>query len=154
MHRILRGLVGVAVAAAVGVALLGVLLGRDGLGALDVVVLAVLLAAPAVVAFFAVGVRELLELPERLMRLPHRGVEHVEELTRLAEDARGATWRRAPFLVWRLRSLVSSTRDLVGIALPLRVLAPPFLALTLVAVVVCGLLVGAGLIALVVLAIS
>jgi hypothetical protein len=111
-------------------------------------------AAPAIVLLFLAGVRELLELPERLRRMPQRGTEQLNELTRIAGEARAASWSRTPSLLWRLRGLVSSTRDLVGFALPLRVLAPPFLALTFGAVVTCAILIGVGLIALLVLAFS
>ena len=62
--------------------------------------------------------------------------------------------RRAPLLAWRLGTFVSATRDLVRIAMPLKIFAPPFLWLTFFAVVACVILVGVGLISLIVLAVS
>ena len=73
---------------------------------------------------------------------------------RLTADARNATWRRSPLLLWRTGSFVSATRDLVRIALPLKIFVPGFLWLTLAAVVVCVVLVGVGVISLFVLAFS
>ena len=151
---VVRGFVLLALAAGLGVGLLVLALARDGMDAADVVVAALLLAAPATVLVFAAGVRQLLGIPERVLRMPQRGAEHAEDLARLAAEARGAGLRRAPILAWRLRNVVSSARDLVGIALPLRIFAPPFLWLTFLAIVVCCLLVGVGLIALIVLAVS
>lgn len=153
-RALVRGLGLLALAAALGVGALAILLSRDGFSMPEIVVAVLLLVPPATVLLFLAGVRELLELPERLRRLPRRGTEQMAELTRLAGEARSASWRRTPFLLFRLRGLVSSTRDVVGFALPLRVLAPPFLALTLGAVVISGLLVGVGLVALVLLAVS
>lgn len=158
LHRLVRGLVrslGVLVLAALaGIGVLAILLARDGFSAAETVLTLLLLAAPAIVLLFLAGVRELLQLPERLRRMPQRGTEQMSELTRLAGEARAASWRRTPFLLWQLRGLASSTRDLVGFALPLRVLAPPFLALTLAAIVVSTILVAVGLVGLVMLAVS
>lgn len=154
VKAVVRGLVLLSLAAVAGVGMLALALARDGLEALDVVVALVLLAAPAIVLLFAVGVRELVELPERLLRMPQRGAEHVDELTRIAAAARTGTWRRAPSLLWRLRGVVGSARGIAGITLPLRVLAPPFLALTLGAVAVSAALVLIGLISFLVLAVS
>jgi hypothetical protein len=150
---VVRAFVVLALAAGVGVGLLTLALARDGVDAPDAVVALLLLAAPAVVLLFASGIRQLLGVPERVLRMPKRGAEHVEDLARLAADARGAGLRRAPLLAWRLRSLVSATRDLVGIALPLRIFALPFLWLTFFAVIGCLVLVGVGLISLIVLAV-
>jgi hypothetical protein len=154
LRGIVRALVILAVGALAGVGAVALLLARGGLSALELVVTLLLLAAPAVVLLFTAGVRELLGLPERLRRLPRQGSESVAELTRLAAEARTTRWYRAPFLLWRLRGLAGSTRELVGFALPLRVVAPPFLALALASAFVCVVLVGAGAVALVVLAVS
>ncbi len=154
VRAVVRTLGLLALAAVVGVGLLAILLARGGFSVLEIVLAVMLLAPPAIVLLFAMGARELLELPERLRRMPQRGTEQMAELTRIAGETRAASWRRAPFLLWRLRGLSSSTRDLIGFALPLRVLAPPFLALTFGAVVTCAILTGVGLIALLVLAVS
>jgi hypothetical protein len=57
-------------------------------------------------------------------------------------------------MLWRLRGTLGSFRDLAGVALPMRVLAPPFLGLTAVAALLCIVLTCVGVIALVVLAIA
>jgi len=158
LGRLVRALVKgfgiLALGATAGTGALALLLARGGYSAPEIVLTVLLVAAPAIVLLFLAGVRELLELPERLRRMPQRGTEQMSELTRLAGEARAASWRRTPFLLWQLRGLASSTRDLVGFALPLRVLAPPFLALTLAAIVVSTILVAVGLVGLVVLAVS
>jgi hypothetical protein len=154
VRGVVRAFVLLALGAGVGVGLLGVLLAREGLDGAEAVFLVLLLGAPMVVLMFAAGIRALLELPERVLRMPQRGAEQVDALARVAEDARGAKLRHTPFLLWRLGGLVSSTRDLVRLALPLRIFVPGFLWLTLAAVVVCVVLVGIGLVALVALAVS
>lgn len=154
VRAVVRAFVLLALAAGVGVGLLGLVLARDGLGAPDIVVVVPLLAAPLLVLVFAAGIRELLELPERVLRIPQRGVEQVDAITRIAGEAKTAQWRHTPLLLWRGRSLVSSTRELIRIALPLRIFAPGFLWLTLAAVLVCFVLVGVGLVSVLVLAVS
>jgi hypothetical protein len=154
VRAVVRAFVLLALGAGAGVGLLGVLFAREGLDGAEIVFLVLLLGAPLVVLMFAAGLRSLVELPERVLRMPRRGVDQVDALTRIADDARTARWRHAPFLLWRVGSLVSSTRDLVRIALPLRIFVPGFLWLTLASVVVCAVLVGIGMIALVVLAVS
>jgi len=76
-QRFVRLLRRLALAAAVGVAAIAIVLLRDGFEALDAVLLAVLLAPPAMVLFFAQGLRELLALPERLRHLPGEGQERT-----------------------------------------------------------------------------
>jgi hypothetical protein len=154
VRAVVRAFVYLALAAGVGVGLLGLALARDGLDAPELVVVVALLAAPAIVLVFAAGIRTLGGLPERVVRLPQRGVGQVDQLARLTADARSATWRRSPLLLWRTGSLVSSTRDLVRIALPLKIFTPGFLWLTLIGVVACLILVAVGLISLLVLAAS
>jgi hypothetical protein len=112
----------------------------------------VLLAPPALLLFFTAGLGELLRLPERLRRLPRESSTQLAELSRLAGEARHARLRRAPSVLWRLRGAVGSTRDLVGFALPLRVLTPAFLGVALLASLLCLVLVCAGVVALVALA--
>lgn len=143
-----------AFAAFLGVAAIASVLARGDFSALDAVVTIVLLAPSAVLLLFAAGLGELLRLPERLRRMPQQGSEQLAELSRIAGEARGARLRRLPLLLWRLRNVVGSTRDLVGVAVPLRVLTPPFLGATLLAALFAFVLVGAGLIALVVLAVG
>jgi hypothetical protein len=147
----LRQLAFVAVAGVIAIALL---LARDGFEALDAVLVAVLLVPPAILLFFAQGVRELLALPERLRKLPGEGQERVTELTRLAGAARTTSARGMPLLLWRLRASLGSVRDLAGIALPLRVLTPAFLGLSALSALLCVGLAGAGLVALIVLALG
>jgi hypothetical protein len=143
-----------AVVTIVAVALIAALLARGGFGAAELVVTIVLLAPPALLLFFAAGLSELLRLPDRLRRLPREGTTQLAELSRLAGEARTARLRRAPWVLWRLRGAVGSTRDLVGFALPLRVLTPPFLGLVLLASLCCLVLLGVGVIALIVLALG
>lgn len=151
-RRFVRLLRRLALAATLGVAAIGVLLGRDGFEALDGVLIALLLAPPAIVLFFAQGVRELLALLERLRDLPGEGQERVGELTRIAGDLRGARGRAVPLALWRLRGAIGSVRDVAGVALPMRVLTPQFIGATAIAALLCAALAGAGVIALLVIA--
>ena len=148
--RTVRRLAFGAVAALVPIALL--LQRDDGFEEIDVLVLVLLLAPPAIVLFFARGVLELVSLPGRLQRIPGEGQERLSELARTAGEARSARPRNAPLLLWRLRRSVRSLRDVAGIALPFRVLTPGFLGVTALAALACVVLVGFGLVALVVLA--
>jgi hypothetical protein len=148
---VVRSLQGLAIAAVVGVAAIAAALARDGVEASDVFVTIVLLAAPGVVLFFAAGLRQVLQLPDRLRSLPGEGSDQLAELTRIAAATRGGGIRRAPGLLWRLRGVVGSSRDLVGIALPLKIFTPGFLGLAALAAAVSLFLIGAGLIALIVL---
>lgn len=146
--RLLRRL---SFAAAIGVALLAAVLARGGLSAADAVVMVLLLAPPAILLLFAQGLAALIALPERLQRLPGEGGQRFEELTRLAGEARTARLRSVPSMLWRLRGTLGSFRDLAGVALPMRVLAPPFLGLAAIASLLCIVLAGAGVIALLIL---
>lgn len=136
---------------ALAVAAIASVLARGAFSLADGVITAILLIPPALLLFFAAGLREVMRLPERLRRMPNQGSEQLSELTRIAGQARSAGFRRAPSILWRLRGVVGSTRDLVGFAVPLRVFTPQFLALTLGAAGFSFFLVFAGLIALVVL---
>lgn len=147
--RLLRRL---SFAAVIGVALLAAVLARGGFSAADAVVTVLLLAPPGILLLFAQGLAELIALPERLRRMPGEGGQRLDELTRLAGEARSASLRSAPGMLWRLRGTLGSFRDLAGVALPMRVLAPPFLGLTAIAALLCVVLAGAGAIALFVLA--
>ena len=147
--RTIRRIAGAGVA---GTAALALLLAREGFTGEEAVLVALLLAAPAIVLFFAQGVAELAALPDRVRRLPGESQEGVAELTRLAGRARTTRVRGVPLLLWRLRGTVGSIRGIAGFALPLRVLTPGFVGVTAIAAFVClGLAVG-GVIALIMLA--
>jgi hypothetical protein len=152
IERFLRGLVRLlrwlAVAAALAVIPIVLLLRRDGFDALDALVTAALLAPPAIVLFFAQGLRELAGFPDRLRRIPGEGQERLSEIARLGSELRGARLRRAPLVLWRLRGAAGSLRDVAGIALPLRVLTPGFLGLAALAAAACLVIALAGLTAL------
>ena len=153
VRRIVRAVRRLAVAALLGVVPIALLLRRDdGFDGLDALVTILLLIPSAIVLFFAQGVLELVSLPERLRRIPGEGQERLAEVARLAGEARTARARNAPFLLWRLRGTIGSLRDVAGIALPLRVLTPGFLGLTALAALVCVVVAGAGLVALLVFA--
>ncbi|MGZ8782740.1 MAG: hypothetical protein ACXWZB_04495 [Gaiellaceae bacterium] len=159
LERIVRGLVRhvrrLGIAAGLAVVPIALLLRRDdGFNGLDALVTVLLLVPAAVVLFFAQGVRELVSLPDRLRKIPGEGQERLAELGRIAGQARTAKARNAPLLLWRLRGSVGSLRDVAGIALPLRVLTPGFLGAAALAALACVILVGAGVVALVVLAID
>ena len=146
--RFVRRLAFVAVA---GVAAIAALLARGELSTGDIVITVLLLAPPALLVFFAQGLRELLALPERLRKLPGEGQERLDELARIAGDARTTRARGMPLLLWRLRGSVGSLRDVAGLALPLRVFTPGFLGLTALAALACLVLAGAGLVSLFIL---
>lgn len=153
VRKVVRAARRLAAVAALGVVPIALLLRRDdGFNGLDALVTILLLIAPAIVLFFAQGVLEIVSLPERLRRMPGEGQERLAELARLAGEARTARVRNAPLLLWRLRGTIGSLRDVAGIALPLRVLTPGFLGLAALAALVCVVLAGAGLIALLVFA--
>jgi hypothetical protein len=153
VHNIVRTVRRLAFGAVAALVPITLLLQRDdGFEEIDVVVLVLLLAPPAIVLFFARGVLELVSLPGRLQRMPGEGQERLSELARTAGEARSARPRNAPLLLWRLRRSVRSLRDVAGIALPFRVLTPGFLGLTALAALACVVLVGFGLVTLIVLA--
>jgi hypothetical protein len=151
IRRLIRFLRRLALVAAVGVALIAVLLARGAFSAGDAVIIVLLLAPPSILLFFAQGLREALALPDRLRKVPGEGQERLAELTRIAGEARTTRARGVPMLLWRLRGSVGSLRDVAGLALPLRVFTPGFLGLTAFAVLICVVLAGAGVVALIVL---
>jgi len=130
------------------VVLIAALLARGELSAGDTVITVLLLVPPAILLLFAQGLREVLELPERLRKLPGEGQEQIAQLTRIAGQARTA---RSPLLLWRLRG---SLRDVAGLALPLRVFTPGFLGVTAVAALFCVLIPGIAVIVLLVAAVA
>jgi len=154
LGAVVRFVVRLAFVALLGVAAIASLLARGGFSVPDAVVCVVLVAPPAFLLVFAAGLREVMRLPERLRRMPQGGAEQLAELTRIGGEARTARLRSAPSLLWRLRGAVGSARDLVGFALPLRVLTPQFLGLTLFAAGLSVLIFLAGLVAVVVLAVG
>ena len=140
-----------AIAGTLGVAAIVALLARGGFSMSDGVLAIVLLIPSAILLFFAQGVQDLLSLPDRVLRMPREGQERLSELTRLAGE--GTTrMRRMPRFIWRLGSNAWSVRDVVGIAVRLRVLTPTFLVLVGVSALACVVLAGVGVIALLVLA--
>ena len=144
----LRRLAFVAIA---GVAAIALALARGEFSAEDAVITLLLLAPPAILLFFAQGLREVLALPERLRKVPGEGQERIAELTRIAGEARMTRARGMPLLLWRLRGSLGSLRDVAGLALPLRVFTPGYLGLSALSALACFVLAGAGVIALIVL---
>ena len=147
--RFVRRLALVALGAAV--VLVG-LLQRDGFTAGEAVLAILFLAPPAILLFFAQGIRALLSLPDRLRRMPGQGEERLAELTRLAGQARTTHAGGLPLLLWRVRGAFGSLRDVAGVALPLRVFTPPFLALAALSAILCIVLPAVVLVALIVVA--
>ena len=127
-RRIVRFARRLAFVALAGIAAIAALLADGGFSAADTVFTLLLLAAPAIVLFFAQGLNEALALPDRLRKLPGEGQERIAELTRIAGEARTTRKLGTPRLLWRLRRSLGSLRDLAGFALPLRVFTPGFLA--------------------------
>ena len=147
--RFVRRLALVAFGAAV---VLVVLLQRDGYTADEAVLTILFLAPPAILLFFAQGVQQLLAFPDRLRRMPGDGQERLVELTRVAGQTRTTRARGLPLLLWRLRGAFGSVRDVAGVALPLRVFTPGFLALAALSAILCIALPAVVLVALLVIA--
>lgn len=97
-----------------------------------VVVIALAAAPPLVLGAFWLILREVVELPERIRRMPGEGRAHAEELGRLAREARDPrrrSSRRLPSLIWRMLRLTGSSRELLTPYAPLLpLLSVPFLA--------------------------
>ena len=146
--RLLRRLALLGVA---GVAAIVALLARDGFSAGDAVLTLLFLSPPAIVLFFAQALGALAAVPERVRNVPRQGGERVVELSQLAGEARTARMRNVPGLLWRLRGSVGGLREIAGIALPIRVFTPGFVGLAAFAALACIFLVGAGLVAVIVL---
>ena len=146
--RLVRRLAFVGIAAAALVALL--LWQHEGFDTEDGVLTLLLLGPPAVLFFFAQGVAEIASLPDRMRRMPGEGQERLGELTRVAGQARDTRLVGLPLLLWRLRGALGSLRGLAGFALPLKILTPGFLALAAISALVCILVAGIAVIALLV----
>lgn len=118
---------------------------RSWLAALVVIALAA--APPLVLGTFWLLLGEVVELPERIRRLPGETRAHAEELGRLAREARdprrGKAWG-VPRLVWRTLRLTGSSRELLTPYAPLLpLLSLPFL--TAVAFAALGVVVEAAI---------
>ncbi len=156
--RLLRGVArfvrGVAFVTLLAVAAIASALARGEFSVADGVLTALLLVPVAILLLFSFGLLEVARLPERLRRLPNEGREQLAELTRIAGEAGSSRpgFRRTTSHLWRLRGVADGARGLVGISLPLRVFAPPFLAATFASLWASFPIVCAGLIALVLLA--
>ena len=151
VRRIVRFVRRLAFFAIAGLAAVVALLARGEFSTGDAVITLLLLAPPAILLFFAQGLREVLALPERLRKVPGEGQARLAELNRIAGQARTTRARGVPLLLWRLRGSLGSLRDVAGLALPLRIFTPGFLGLTAIAMLLCVVLVGAGVVALLVL---
>ena len=105
-----------------------------------VVVITLAAAPPVVLGTFWLLLGEVVELPERIRRMPGETRAHAEELARLAREARNPHRRRArrvPGLVWRSLRLSGASRELLTPYAPLLpLLSVPFL--TAVAFAVLG----------------
>jgi hypothetical protein len=154
VRGVVKAIRGFAFLVALAVAVIAAAFARDGLDTAELVVVGALLASPAMLLFFSGALAQLVRLPERLRRMPNQGADQIAELSRIAGEARRAGFRRTPSLLWRLRGVVGSSRDLVGFALPLRAFTPGFLGLTALAAFLGLILLGAGFIALIVLALG
>lgn len=152
VRRIVRVVRRLAFVGLAGAAAVAALLARGGFSAGDVVLTLLLLVPSAILLFFAQGMRELLALPERLRKIPGEGQERLAELARLAGETRTTRTRGLPLLLWRLRGSIGGLRDIAGLALPLRVLTPGFLGLAALSALLCVVIAGAGVVALLVLA--
>jgi hypothetical protein len=143
-------LVGVA-----AVALIALLLWQHaGFDGEDAVLTMLMLGPPAILLFFAQSVAGLAALPDRLRRMPGEGQERLGELTRVAGRARTTRLVGLPLLLWRLRGAVGSLRDVAGLALPLKVLTPAFLGAAAISALLCVVLAGIAVIALLVTALG
>ena len=154
LHRIIQLMRRLAFAAAGAAAVLVLLLARDGYAAEDVILAPLLFVPPAVLLFFAVGVGQVLALPERLRRVPAEGQEQLGELARLGRTAQTTRAVGLPLLLWRLRGAIGGLRGVVGFALPLRVFTPWFLGLAAVSALLCVVLLGVAVIALIAAAVG
>src|SRR5215213_4367904 len=83
VHGLVRFLRRLAIAAVLGVFAIAAVLARDGVSTFDGVMTMLLLVPSAILLFFAQGVRELLALPDRILRMPREGQERLAELTRV-----------------------------------------------------------------------
>lgn len=98
--------------------------------------LALVVAPPVILMTFWFLLGQVIELPNRLRRMPGDTREHAEELRRLAVDARTRRGARfVPGQVWRFGRLTSSSRELLS---PYAPLLPLFNVTFLAAVAASG----------------
>ncbi|HEX2068970.1 MAG TPA: hypothetical protein VHH54_02055 [Actinomycetota bacterium] len=101
----------------------------------------VLVASPAVLFVFTVGLSRLTRVRQHLRALPELVGERAEELRRLAGEARGAarkSWVRSVFDSYRFWRSAAGTRELLLSLVPARfVLAPWVLVAAFFAVIGC-----------------
>lgn len=146
-----RGTAKLVVAGAAAAAVIGYALLRHGFpdqagrAALTVVALLVVAVPLLVLAAFWVVLGGLLELPERVRRLPTETRDHGDELRRLAQEARGRRggWISLPGEIWRLTRLTASSQELLTPYVPVL----PFLSLRFLAAVVGSTVAVAGAVA-------
>jgi hypothetical protein len=101
----------------------------------------VLMAGPAVLLVFTVGLSRLTRVRQHVRSLPQQIGERAEELRRLAHEARGAahkSWVRSVFNSYRFWRTAAGTRELLLTLVPARfVLAPWVLVPALFGVIGC-----------------
>jgi hypothetical protein len=120
-----------------------------GRAVLTVIGVAVVVAAPLLLAGFWFLLGQLILLPERVRALPSDGRGQADEVRRLVREARSRRgWTSVPVQLWKLARLAGSSRELLTPYAPLVPLASiRFLA----AVVLSALAVGVELVAALVL---
>ena len=95
----------------------------------------VLMAGPAVLLVFTVGLSRLTRVRQHFRALPQRVGERAEDLQRLAREARGAgqkSWVRSAFNSYRFWRTAAGTREFLLTLMPARfVLAPWVLVVAL-----------------------
>jgi hypothetical protein len=153
VHRGVRrlGLVGLAAAAGVALAVIVRWTPSDEESWAGLFVLCVLLVLPPVVLLaFSLVLSEVVEVPDKLRRYPGTARRHAEELRELAQQAQARerpAWRRLPGSTWRLATLVRSARELLAPHAPLLPLMNvPFLVAAFVSALLVPILVAAALV--------
>ena len=89
----------------------------------------VLMAGPAVLLIFTVGLSHLTRVREHFRSLPQRVGERAEELGRLAREARGAaqkSWVRSVFNSYRFWRTAAGTRESLLTLVPARFVLTPW----------------------------
>ena len=139
-----RGVARLGVAALAAAAVLVYALLHGGLGdgtetGLRALATVLVLAPPVILLVFWFALRELLEVPDRIRRLPNASREHAGELGRLAGEVRSpgrSGWWRLPAHLLRMVTAANSAREaLTPYAPVLAFMSVPFLISTMFAVV-------------------
>lgn len=153
VHRGVRtlGLVGLAAAGVVALAVLIRWTPSNGEKWAGLAVLFILLALPpAVLLAFSLLLNEVVEVPDKLRRYPGTARRHADELRALAHEAQARerpAWRRLPGSTWRVVTLVRSARELLAPHAPLLPLMNvPFLVATFVSALLVPFLVAAAIV--------